>query len=85
MSNSLARAVGPVHAQAVSKKEQNQMTEPEVLTFFRTSHLPPILAAISQPFADVAAHILPLPDFGQRGVSLQLLLQAKDAAVRAAL
>jgi hypothetical protein len=76
-----------------------ETTEP-ILQFFAYSHLPPHLASISKPFCDLA-HAMVLGDnmaeagtctFGgplqrnpERTVALRKLLEAKDAAVRAAL
>ena len=71
-----------------------------ILQFFKYDHLPPHLAAVSKPFADLAhAMVLgdnvpesgtvtmgnPLPRNPERTVALRKLLEAKDAAVRAVL
>lgn len=54
--------------------------------FFAYAHLPPHLAEVSKPFADVArALIETLPRNPERTVALRKLLEAKDAAVRAKL
>ncbi len=59
---------------------------PHVLQFFAYAHLPPHLARISQPFAEMAEGILnELPDNPERTKALDALLVAKDAAVRAKL
>lgn len=71
-----------------------------ILVFFKYDHLPPHLASISKPFCDLA-HALAKGDNDEaagnvttgRGalsgpeltVALRKLLEAKDAAVRAAL
>lgn len=74
------------------------MTE-EILQHFSYSHLPPALAMISKPFCDLAHAIVlgdnvpesgtvtigpGLPRNPERTVALRKLLEAKDAAVRAA-
>lgn len=52
--------------------------------FFRYDHLPPHLAEVSQPFAEMADQIIELvPRNAERTVALRKLLEAKDAAVRA--
>lgn len=71
-----------------------------ILQFFRYDHLPPHLAAVSKPFADLAHAIVlgdnvpeagtvtlgnALPRNPERTVALRKLLEAKDAAVRALL
>jgi hypothetical protein len=62
-----------------------QNTDP-ILQFFEYQHLPPHLAAVSEPFGRLALDIVVhLPRNPERTVALRLLLQSKDAAVRAAL
>jgi hypothetical protein len=56
-----------------------------VLQFFEHSHLPPHLAAVSKPFCDLAWGLTALPQNSQLTLSLNHLLMAKDAAVRAVL
>jgi hypothetical protein len=70
-----------------------------IMQFFAYAHLPPHLAAVSEPFARIAGMIVgdegsmpagtpiqfPLPRNPERTVALRKLLEAKDAAVRAAL
>ena len=53
--------------------------------FFAYDHLPPHLAEVSKPFAELAQKILELPRNPERTVALRKLLEAKDAAVRAKL
>lgn len=54
--------------------------------FFAYEHLPPHLAEVSKPFAELAAVIVTtLPRNPERTVALRKLLEAKDAAVRARL
>jgi len=58
----------------------------QILQFFSFAHLPEKLAAISRPFCHVAfALVATLPRNAERSVALRKLLEAKDAAVRAAL
>ena len=69
-----------------------------IMQFFAFEHLPPHLKLISKPFCDLARAIVegdnsdvavtfgpPLPRNPERTVALRKLLEAKDAAVRAAL
>lgn len=55
-----------------------------ILQFFGFSHLREDLAKISEPFHDMAFHIVEtLPRNPERTVALRLLLQSKDSAIRA--
>lgn len=71
-----------------------------ILQYFKHDHLPPHLAQVSKPFSDLAYSIVMgdpnpesdgvtiasgLPRNPERTVALRKLLEAKDAAVRAAL
>lgn len=60
-----------------------------ILRFFAYEHLPPNLAKVSAPFCELARSIAApetgLPRCAERTVALRKLLEAKDAAVRAAL
>lgn len=57
-----------------------------VLNFFAYSHLPEKLQAISKPFGDLAQQVAERsPQNQETTVALRKLLEAKDAAVRAAL
>lgn len=57
-----------------------------ILQFFEYKHLPPQLAEISATFSIVAhGMVQTLPRNPERTVALRKLLEAKDAAVRAAL
>jgi hypothetical protein len=57
-----------------------------VLKFFVYAHLPERLQAISKPFSDLANEVANrAPDNQETTVALRKLLEAKDAAVRAAL
>lgn len=59
-------------------------TKEHIEQFFSYEHLPPQLAAVSKPFAELAQTILAtLPRNPERTVALRKLLEAKDAAVRA--
>jgi hypothetical protein len=75
------------------------MDQEHIMQFFAFEHLPPHLRAVSEPFARLAQAIVgdeagmpagtstqfPLPRNPERTVALRKLLEAKDAAVRAAL
>jgi hypothetical protein len=56
-----------------------------VLQFFRYDHLPLHLQEISKPFADLAQATADRAQNQETTVALRKLLEAKDAAVRAAL
>lgn len=57
-----------------------------IMQFFAFDHLPPYLAEVSRPFAELANIIVrDLPRNPERTVALRKLLEAKDAAVRAKL
>lgn len=57
-----------------------------ILQFFKYDHLPPHLRDVSEPFFKLARQIsVTLPRNSERTVALRKLLEAKDAAVRAAL
>jgi hypothetical protein len=61
------------------------MTEP-IMQFFSYSHLPEKLRDVSAPFGLLAQQVVThLPRNPERTVALRKLLEAKDAAVRAAL
>ena len=65
---------------------KNEPPREHILQFFAYEHLPSHLAAISKEFCDLAEeHIMRLPRNPERTVALRKLLEAKDAAVRAAL
>jgi hypothetical protein len=60
--------------------------EERMLKWFEYGHLPEHLQAVSQPFGDLARRIAETIAAGpERTVALRKLLEAKDAAVRAAL
>jgi hypothetical protein len=57
-----------------------------VLKFFAYEHLPDKLQPISRPFAELAQQVADrAPESQETTVALRKLLEAKDAAVRAAL
>ena len=53
-----------------------------VLDFFAFDHLPPHLAEVSKPFAELAESIAARAATPEATVALRKLLEAKDAAVR---
>jgi len=56
-----------------------------LLQYFTYAHLPPHLAEVSKPFADLAEVVADLPSSPEVTVALRKLLEAKDCAVRARL
>jgi len=57
-----------------------------ILQFFAYGHLPDALQKVSAPFAEIAQTLVQvLPRNPERTVALRKLLEAKDAAVRAAI
>jgi len=63
-----------------------QIAADPILRFFHYAHLPPALRERSSPFCDLAYRIIATtPRNAERTVALRKLLEAKDAAVRAAL
>ena len=57
-----------------------------VLQFFTFNHLPERLRRVSEPFSDLAHEVAQrAPNSPETTVALRKLLEAKDAAVRAAL
>jgi hypothetical protein len=64
----------------------SRLAEEPMLQWFRYSHLPDKLKVVSQQFCGLANRItLWLPRNAERTVALRKLLEAKDAAVRAAI
>ncbi|MCR6649718.1 MAG: hypothetical protein NVV70_16865 [Cellulomonas sp.] len=60
------------------------MTSP-ILRWFTWDHLPPHLRPCVQRFSELAQDVdANLPDSAEKSVALRKLLEAKDAAVRAA-
>lgn len=77
-------------AAAVESASQERVREPEpeepILKFFAFAHLPERLQEFSGPFSGLAERLVSvLPRNAERSVALRKLLEAKDAAVRAAL
>jgi hypothetical protein len=65
---------------------EHEIQQDHVLRYFHYSHLPPTLQNRSKPFCDLARFIVDTtPRNPERTVALRKLLEAKDAAVRAAL
>lgn len=57
-----------------------------ILQFFESAHLPEKLREVSEPFGLLATRLATtLPSNAELTVSLRKLLEAKDAAVRAAI
>lgn len=56
----------------------------DVMQYFEYGHLPPHMQAVSKMFAELAYRTATLPRCPQRTIALNKLLEAKDAAVRAA-
>jgi hypothetical protein len=56
-----------------------------ILRFFAWEHLPPELAEVSRPFCELAYQVSTGPSNVETVTALRKLLEAKDAAVRAAL
>lgn len=64
----------------------DEQRQPPILKFFAFEHLPPALAAVSRPFSELAHDVAAgLPPGPETSTALRKLLEAKDAAVRAAL
>lgn len=61
------------------------MEREKMMKFFSYEHLPAKLQEVSKPFADLAEFVHTLPRCAERTVALRKTLEAKDAAVRAAL
>ena len=60
--------------------------EERMLQWFKYEHLPEKLQAVSKPFGDLAQSLVETVAGGpERTVAMRKLLEAKDAAVRAAL
>ena len=65
---------------------EDQIREDHILRYFHYAHLPEKLRLRSQPFCDLARTIVETtPRNPERTVALRKLLEAKDAAIRAAL
>lgn len=72
-------------AKIFGARKADEPREP-ILQYFAHEHLPPKLGAVSAPFGALADVLVSeLPRNPERTVALRKLLEAKDAAVRAAL
>lgn len=78
--------VPPVADELLSQLRKHESAPEHILQFFAYEHLPPHLQRVSLPFHLLATTIVAdLPRNPERTVALRKLLEAKDAAVRAAL
>lgn len=65
---------------------EKEMVTSHIMRYFRYEHLPESLQAMSERFSNLAWAIEEiLPGGPEKSVALRKLLEAKDAAVRAAL
>lgn len=80
------RPTNPGIHPAPTEFSAQQLAEDPILRFFHYAHLPPQLQGRSKPFMELACLIINgTPRNAERTVALRKLLEAKDAAVRAAL
>jgi hypothetical protein len=64
----------------------DELAADPILRFFHYAHLPAALQGRSAPFCNLARHLIDTTNRNaERTVALRKLLEAKDAAVRAAL
>lgn len=71
---------------AQSKFTADELIADPILRFFDYAHLPPALQGRSAPFCNLARHLIDTTNRNaERTVALRKLLEAKDAAVRAAI
>lgn len=75
---------GSREAFAAAAKDRHPSTV-HIMRYFAWSHLPERLANASEKFGALALDLLALPDGPELTVALRHLLEAKDAAVRAAI
>lgn len=76
----------PIENTETSQKPKTIITENRMLRWFAYTHLPEHLQPVSKPFAELAVFIDSTISPGpEQTVALRKLLEAKDAAVRAAL
>lgn len=72
--------------QACSKLTARAEAAEPMLKWFAFDHLPEHLQVVSEPFHDLAHHLVQtVPRSPERTVALRKLLEGKDAAVRAQL
>ena len=70
----------------VARDFTQEWTGEPILQFFAFHHLPEALQAVSKPYCHLAYHtVATTPRNAERTVALRKLLEAKDAAVRAAI
>lgn len=70
---------------APAEFSDEELAADHILRYFHYKHLPPTLQERSRPFCDLARRIIDTtPRNPERTVALRKLLEAKDAAVRAA-
>lgn len=82
--NALRLSTYDVHP--TTRPPSSDPTPEPILRFFAYEHLPAALKVVSTPFGDLARDLhATLPRNAERSVALRKLLEAKDAAVRAAL
>lgn len=63
----------------------DEISNDSILRYFHYQHLPDVLQKRSKPFCELARLIIDTtPRNAERSVALRKLLEAKDAAVRAA-
>lgn len=80
-------AVSPPAERSAANVEKGNAFPPSdhIMQFFVYDHLPPHLQEVSMPFCSLATALVEgLPRNPERTVALRKLLEAKDAAVRAA-
>lgn len=63
-----------------------EVAQDHILRYFHYAHLPPSLQERSKPFCELARWIIDTTERNpERTIALRKLLEAKDAAIRAAL
>lgn len=78
-------AMTAIHPAPVEFSAEELAGDP-ILRFFHYAHLPPVLQERSAPFCKLARHLIDTTNRNaERTVALRKLLEAKDAAVRAAI
>jgi hypothetical protein len=77
---------GTLSIRLVRREDPAMPTHDHIEQFFEYGHLPARLAYVSKPFCELAKSLIAtLPRNPERTVALRKLLEAKDAAVRAAI
>lgn len=86
MEGERARQAAPTGSGAGPSGDKPTPAIEPILQYFRYEHLPEKLQSVSKPFGLLAQElVMTLPRNPERSVALRKLLEAKDAAVRAAL